>query len=492
MIPVRVVRLQTTRLSIPAWALAFLLFGSLAHSRVAAQESAKPNIVVVFTDDQGYQDLGCFGSPTIKTPNVDRLAREGMRFTDFHVAATVCTPSRGALLTGRYPVRLGLAKGVLYPHSKNGLDPSEVTVAEVLREAGYRTACIGKWHLGHRDEFLPTSQGFDEYYGIPYSNDMWLAPDLKLAPEIHFTEGFTLEKTKEIMAREQKTRNQVPLMRGNQVIEFPCDQSTVTRRYVQETVRFIAAHRSSPFFVYLAHSMPHIPLHASPEFKGKSEGGLYGDTIEEIDWGVGEILKCLKENGLDEKTLIVFTSDNGPWLTMGKNGGSALPLRNGKGSTFEGGLRVPCVMRWPGKIPAGTVCDELTCTMDLLPTVCAILGRDTPAGVVLDGRNILDLMRGHPDARSPHDCFLYYSMTGVLSAIRQGDWKLHFELPCFGYANAGEAEEYVAKLQKKPYVPELFNLKEDVGEKRDRAAEMPERVEKLQALAREKAIAEGR
>lgn len=452
----------------------------------AAQE--KPNIVIIFNDDQGYQDLGCFGSPKIKTPHIDAMAREGMRFTDFLVASPVCTPSRAALLTGRYPKRLGLAKGVLFPDSKTGLDPAEVTIADIARDAGYKTACIGKWHLGHRDEFLPTSQGFETYFGIPYSNDMWLSPDLKLAASVKCNGDMTLERIKEIMAKSEKTMSKVPLMRGNEVIEFPCDQTTVTRRYFQEAAKIVGENKDKPFFIYLANSMPHIPLFASPEFKGKSAGGLYGDTIEEIDAGVGVLMQALRDNGVDRKTLVVLTSDNGPWLVMGPNGGSALPLRNGKGSTFEGGQRVPCVMRWPDVIPAGTTCGELACTMDLLPTVCAMLGREVPAARPVDGRNILELMKGVAGAKSPHEFYLYYSSQGKLSAIRQGEWKLHAEVPCFGYANTGESKEYIEKLKQKPYVPELFNLKDDIGEKTDLAAEKKELVERLQALLKEKEI----
>ena len=464
------------------WFIIVALFILGHHARAMAAEPQRPNIIVIFADDQGYQDLGCFGAPRIKTPNIDELAKQGMRFTDFHSAATVCTPSRAGLLTGRYPVRSGMAKGVLFPYSKTGMSPDEITIAEVLKGVGYSTAAIGKWHLGHQDQFLPTSQGFDSYYGVPYSNDMWLAPEMKLAAGLKMNEGFTLEQIREIMAKAQQTKNKVPLVRGNEVIEFPADQTTLTRRYTEEARAIITKNRGNPFFIYLAHSMPHIPLFASDAFKGKSAGGLYGDTIEEIDWSVGEIVKCLKENGVDGNTLIVFTSDNGPWLTMRQDGGSALPLRNGKGSTFEGGLRVPCVMSWPGNIPAGTACNELASTMDLLPTISAIVGRALPADRPIDGKNILDLTRGIPGAKTPHDVYLYYSMGGVLSAIRQGDWKLHFEIPCMSYATFGEPAEYLEKLKLKPYAPELYNLREDIGETRNLAADHPEIVVRMKAL----------
>lgn len=467
--------------------LFFCALLAVSLSRFAAAQD-KPNVIIIFNDDQGYRDLGCFGSPNIKTPNIDAMAREGMRFTDFMVASPVCTPSRAALMTGRYPKRLGLANGVLFPNSKKGLDPAEVTLADIAKEAGYRTACIGKWHLGYQDQFLPISQGFETYFGIPYSNDMWLAADLKLAADVKYNDGMTPERTKEIMTKAEKTPHKVPLMRGNEVIEFPCDQTTITRRYFQEAAKIVGENKDKPFFIYLANAMPHIPLFASPEFKGKSAAGLYGDTIEEIDAGVGTLMQSLRDNGIDRKTLVVFTSDNGPWLVMGPNGGSAQPLRNGKGSTFEGGQRVPCVMRWPDAIPAGTTCGELACTMDLLPTLCAILGREVPTARPVDGRSILDLMKGVAGAKTPHEFYLYYSAKGDLAAIRQGEWKLHADLPCFGYANTGESKEYLERLKQKPYAPELFNLKDDVGEKTDLAAEKKEIVERLQALLKEKAI----
>lgn len=464
----------------------FALFGE--RCSWAADGDQLPNIIVIFTDDQGYQDLSCFGAEKLKTPHIDQMAAEGMKFTDFHVASPVCTPSRAALLTGRYPARLGLHRGVLFPNSQNGLEPEEVTIAEVLKQAGYRTACVGKWHLGHRDPYLPTSQGFDSYYGIPYSNDMSLAPDLKLADDLTLKEGFTREKVEEIQAKKQRTANKVPLMRGNEVIEFPCDQTTITRRFTDEVIQVIEQDAPKPFFVYLAHSMPHIPLFVSEEYQGTSDAGLYGDVIEEIDGNVGRILEALKKSGKDDNTLVVFTTDNGPWLVMKDKGGAAKPLRNGKGSTFEGGQRVPTVMRWPGKIPAGTTCDQLALTMDLLPTFAAITGQPLPAGREIDGANILPLMLGKEGAQTPHEFFLHYSMQGKLSAIRAGDWKLHFEKPCMSYAEFGEPKEYIDKISKGPFEPELYNLADDIGESNNLAGQRPELVEKLRALAEEKQV----
>ncbi|HEY8503213.1 MAG TPA: sulfatase, partial [Gemmataceae bacterium] len=294
-----------------------------------------PNFVIVFTDDQGYGDVGCYGGKGFETPNLDRMAREGVRFTDFYVAQAVCSASRAALLTGCYPNRIGIL-GALGPASKHGINDGEMTIAEVLKPRGYATAMFGKWHLGHHPRFLPTRHGFDEYAGLPYSNDMWPHHPTAKFPEL-------------------------PMLDGETVINHevsPADQTQLTTWYTRRAVRFIERHRDEPFFLYVAHSMPHVPLFVSDRFKGKSERGLHGDVMEEIDWSVGEILKALKDNGLDESTLVLFTCDNGPWLSYGEHAGSAGPLREGKGTTFEGGVRVPCIARWPGKIPAGSVCRE--------------------------------------------------------------------------------------------------------------------------------------
>lgn len=442
------------------------LVGGCASSVRRSQR--KPNFVVIFTDDQGYQDLGCFGSPNIKTPNIDKMADEGMRFTDFYVGASVCTPSRAGLLTGCYPGRVGNLP-VLFPNGKRGLNPNEVTIARMLKGQGYASACIGKWHLGHKPEFLPTRHGFDTYYGIPYSNDMWIDPEMKLAKEIKLREGMTLADIAGHSEKKKIKRNLVPLMRDEEVIEYPADQRTLTQRYTAEAIKFITQNRDNPFFLYLPHTMPHIPLYASDAFRGKSEIGLYGDTIQEIDHSTGEILRCLKSLGLDENTMVVYTSDNGPWnlkdMQQHKQkgdmhrrvGGSALPLKGWKFSKHEGGYRVPAVMRWPGKIPAGVTCGEIVSTIDLLPTLAGYSGASLPKNKI-DGKSIAPLIENRPGARSPHDYFLYSGNNEAL--IRQDKWKY--------------------------YEDKLYDLSTDISEKHDVAGEHPEVAQKLAALAKEK------
>jgi len=390
----------------------------------------KPNFVVIFTDDQGYADVGCFGADGFETPNLDRMAAEGAKFTDFYSAAPVCSPSRAALLTGCYPMRVSIPR-VLFPRDKIGLNPDEITIAEILKHRGYATCCIGKWHLGHLPAFLPTRQGFDYYFGLPYSNDM----------------------------------GSPPLIEGEKTIERKLDQSQLTRRYTEKVIEFIRKNKNRPFFVYLPHTMPHIPLHVSDKFKGKSRQGLYGDVIMELDWSVGQILDAIKQLGIDEKTLVIFTSDNGPWLSMGKNGGSAKPLRGGKFSTYEGGMREPCIMRWPGKIPAGVVCSEIATTMDFLPTLAKLAGAKAPADRIIDGKDISALMTD-PKAKTPYKAFFYY-FEKQLGAVRSGQWKLIFE----------------RKRAKKAIPAALYNLQEDIGETHDLSAEHPDIVRKLTALA---------
>ncbi len=400
-----------------------------------------PNFVIIFTDDQGYQDVGCFGSPKIKTPRLDQMAAEGMKLTDFYSAASVCTPSRAALLTGCYATRVGLPS-VLFPSSRIGLNPDETTIAELLKARGYATCCIGKWHLGHLKPFLPTNHGFDHYFGIPYSNDM-------------------------------RHGGGVPLMRDTTIIERPVEQNDLTERYTAEAIKFIVANKDKAFFLYLAHTFPHVPLYASPPFKGKSARGLYGDVIECIDWSTGQILDTLKKLGLDGRTLVLFTSDNGPWLSKGKNGGSALPLRGGKFTTWEGGMREPTIARWPGRIPAGSVCSEIAGTIDILPTFARLAGAEVPTDRIIDGRDIWPLLSGQKGAKSPHEAYFYFR-GNRLEAVRSGKWKLR--LP-----------RQQRRRRKPPTdVPgQLYDLEADISEKSNVAEANPDIVQRLTAFAKQ-------
>ena len=430
----------------------------------------QPNFVLIFTDDQGYQDVGCFGSPKIKTPNLDRMAVEGMKLTDFYSAASVCTPSRAALLTGCYPTRVSLPS-VLFPRSNTGLNPDETTIAEILKGKGYATMCIGKWHLGFQKQFLPTHHGFDHYYGIPYSNDMWLAPDMAVAKDAKLGGGLKPDDLKPGI----KKKNDVPLLRDHEVVEYPADQTDLTERYTAEAVKFITANKGKPFFLYLPHTFPHIPLFASPPFKGKSARGLYGDVIEAIDWSVGQILATLKKLGLDEHTLVLFTSDNGPWLSKGANGGCALPLRGGKFTVWEGGMREPTLARWPGRIPAGSTCSEVATTLDVLPTFAKLAGGKAPADRIIDGKDIWPLLSGQKGARSPHEAFFFFRGNG-LQAVRSGKWKLHL-----GRTQRPRGKE---KAKPKTIPGQLYDLHADISESKDVAAQHPAVVERLVALCK--------
>ena len=425
----------------------------LVDSPIVAAENP-PNVIVIFADDQGYQDMGCFGSPKIKTPNFDQMAKEGRRFTDFYSAASVCSPSRAALLTGCYPPRVSVT-GVLFPRHTTGLNPAEVTIAELLKGRGYATACIGKWHLGHLPDFLPTSHGFDSYLGVPYSNDMTVDPKAKFADDVVLGEGIKLDDIK-------PKKNLVPLMQDEEIIEYPVDQAQLSQRYTKAAIDFITANQEKPFFLYLPHTMPHIPLFASENFAGKSERGLYGDVIEEMDWSTGQILKTLRDLKLADNTLVIYTSDNGPWLSKRENGGSALPLRDGKFSTYEGGMREPTIMWWPGKISPGE-CSEVCSTIDLLPTIATLAGAELPSDRVIDGQNIWPLMAGESDAKSPHDAYYYYRGNS-LQAVRQGDWKLR--------VGGGKNKAQI----------ELYNLADDLSEKMNVADKNPDVVAKLSGL----------
>jgi arylsulfatase len=440
-----------------------------------SQQNPKPtNIVVVFIDDMGYGDLGCYGATGYTTPNLDKLAAQGVRFTNFVSAQAVCSASRAGILTGCYPNRVGIS-GALMPDSKIGLNPDEETIAEVLKPQNYRSAAIGKWHLGCLKEFLPLQQGFDEYFGLPYSNDMW---------PVYF-DGTPMNSS--VNARKSKYP-QLPLIDGNdkiREIKTLEDQSELTTLYTERAVRFIGENRKNPFFLYVAHSMCHVPLAVSGKFKGKSQQGLFGDVIMEIDWSVGEIVKALEKNGLTRNTLIVFTADNGPWLNFGNHAGSAGGLREGKGASFEGGQREPCIMRWPGHIAEGTICNKLASTIDLLPTFAAITHSNLPKKKI-DGVNILPLMMGEPNA-NPRETFLYYYRKNNLEGIRKGNWKLVFAHPGRTYHGFEPGKDgFPGKTDENfSYGEELYDLRRDPGEQYDVKAYNPEIVEELKKLAQE-------
>jgi arylsulfatase A len=441
-------------------ALTFRLCLAAACAGSAALAAAdRPNFVILFADDLGYGDLGCFGHPTIRTPNLDRMANEGVKLTSFYVAASVCTPSRVALLTGRYPMRSGLQR-VIFPEDRVGIPEGEITVAEGLKPRGYRTMAIGKWHLGHaRTEFLPTSNGFDSYFGLPYSNDM-------IPPYV-------------------ETRVPLRFYRDASPIEAPVDQTTLTERYTEEAVKFIRASKDAPFFLYLAYSYPHVPLHASPEASGRSRRGLYGDVVETIDRSVGTVLKTIQDQGVDGNTFVLFTSDNGPWLPKGVDGGSAGLLRDGKGTTYEGGMREPFVARWPGTIPPSLVSAEVATSMDLYATILTAAGATVPADRPVDGKNLLPLLTGK--GGSPHEAFYYY-LGYVLEAVREGRWKLRVAIDpkTFGDHRERTLERTregrtfaVTELDGGSAPAELFDLEADPGERFNRIAEHPEIAARL-------------
>ena len=384
-------------------ALAF--FTGLAHSA----DVPRPNVILIFIDDMGYGDVGFNGATVPQTPNLDQMAAEGMKFTDFYVGCAVCSGSRTALLTGSHYQRVSM-KPVLFPDSVNGLHPDEVTLADMLKGAGYRTACVGKWHLGHLPPSLPTYQGFESYYGIPYSNDMWIDPANKLADDIVIRNGLTLEEVK----AGHKEKNEVPLFRDEEVIEYPADQTTITKRYTEEAIRFIEKKSDEPFFLYLPHTMVHLPLAVSEAFADPDKE-LITNAIEEVDWSVGEVLKAVKDAGIAEDTLVIFTSDNGAAV------GSSLPLRAKKGSVYDGGIREPTLMWWPGEIPAGSVCTEVAASIDVMPTLVELCGGTLPKEKI-DGKNIWPLISAEEGATSPHDAYVLMHGPGT---VRSGKWKFY-------------------------------------------------------------------
>ena len=426
----------------------FILSVLMAVGGVATA-AEKPNFVLIFVDDLGYADIGPFGSTLHRTPHLDRMAAEGRKLTSFYVSANVCTPSRSSLMTGSYPRRVGLdenEKGqwVLFPRNEEGLNPDEVTVAEMLKDVGYQTALVGKWHLGDQKAFLPTRHGFDSYFGIPFSNDM--GHDSR---------------------RQPYNYPPLPLLRGEEVIEEEPDQRLITQRYTHEALEFIERSKDGPFFLYLAHTMPHWPQYASEDFAGKSKNGKWGDTVEEIDWSTGQIFAKLDELGIDDDTLVIFTSDNGGAT---RHGASNAPLRGSKGTTWEGGHRVCFLARWPGHVPAGTSSDAMALSIDVLPTFAALAGGEVPSDRVIDGKDIRPILLGSESEPTPHVAYYYYFVSH-LNAVRSGRWKLHVA------RRGGRAPDY----EPSP-VLELYDLHSDIGETQNVAEAYPQVVERLQAL----------
>jgi arylsulfatase A-like enzyme len=423
-------------------------------------KNAGPNIIVIFTDDQGYRDLSCYGAPDFQTPHIDRMASEGIRFTNFYVGQPVCSASRAALLTGCYPSRVSI-HGALGPGARIGLNPEEETLAEICKSKGYKTAMVGKWHLGDHPDLYPTRQGFDEYFGLPYSNDMWpWHPNktLRFPP--------------------------LPLIENDSIMEYLHDeQNMLTTRYTEKATRFIEKNKDEPFFLYFAHSMPHVPLFVSEKFRGKSKEGLYGDVIMEIDWSVGRIMQTLQKLGLDKNTLVLFTSDNGPWLNYGEHSGSALPLREGKGTVLEGGVRVPCIVWWPGVIPAGRTQDQAAMTIDILPTIANLIGAKLPEKEI-DGKDIWPLISGVPDAKTPHEAFYFYFKNNELQGMRSGNWKLYFPHEYRSFeGKVGRSDGLPVDYDQRRMGLELYDLESDIGEKNNVADKHPAVVDSLERMA---------
>jgi arylsulfatase A-like enzyme len=446
---------MSIRLAVPV-----LFLATFPGVPAPAAERTLPNVVLVYADDLGYGDLGCYGGKGGHTPHLDRLAREGVRFTDFYVAQAVCSASRAALLTGCYPNRVGIL-GALGPGSEGGISDREKTIADVLKTRGYATAIYGKWHLGHQPRFLPTRHGFDDYFGLPYSNDMG---------PYH--------------PRARGRFPPLPLMEGEKVVETNPDQTQLTTWYTERAVGFIERNRSRPFFLYLAHTMPHVPLHVSDRHRGKSKRGLYGDVLMEIDWSVGQVLAALKRHNLDRDTLVLFASDNGPWLSYGEHAGVAGPLREGKATTWEGGVRVPFLARWPERIRAGTVQREPAMTIDVLPTLAALAGAQLP-GHKIDGKDIWPLLAGQEGAKGPHEA-LYFYLGRELQAVRSGKWKLHLPHGYRSLAGGPGGTDGKPVPMKQLQTPlALYDLEKDPGEKDNLAEANPGVVKRLEELAEE-------
>ena len=448
----------------PQLNLSYLLVVYMIVSCSGCQQASPPlppNIIIIFTDDQGYQDLGCFGSPDIETPNLDQMANRGIRLTQFYAAQAVCSASRAGLLTGCYPNRIGI-HNALMPNSPIGLHPDEVTLAELLKQKEYATALYGKWHLGDHPDFLPTRQGFDEFFGIPYSNDMW--PN-------HPQQGTVFNFPP------------LPLYEGDKIVDTLTDQTLLTTQLTERSVDFIHRNSKKPFFLYLAHPQPHVPLFVSDRFKGKSKRGLYGDVIMEIDWSVGEIMKALRTHEIEKNTLVIFTSDNGPWLSYGTHAGSALPLREGKGTAFEGGQREPTVMYMPGTLPAGRTITTPMMTIDLLPTIAHLTGTRLP-DCPIDGKNIWDVLTGVSD-KSPQQAYYYYYKVNELHGVRYGDWKMYF--PHNYRTLNGRPGGIDGRPAPYDYIDltsiELYNLSTDTSELHNVADQFPDVVKHIKVLA---------
>ncbi|MEX0678640.1 MAG: sulfatase [Pirellulales bacterium] len=444
----------------------------LAVQIAAAADASSPNVVIIFCDDLGYGDIGPFGAKDYATPNLDRMARDGIRFTRFYVAQAVCSASRAALLTGCYPNRIGI-RGALGPQAKVGISGDEMTLAEVVKQRDYATAIFGKWHLGHHPQFLPVRHGFDEYFGLPYSNDMWpYHPGLlHLPPAERKGRGFP----------------DLPMIEGDRVVDSEVtadDERQLTTWYTERAVKFIDRNKDRPFLLYVAHSMPHVPLFVSDKFQDKTKRGLFGDVIEEIDWSVGQILGALARHGLDERTLVIFTSDNGPWLSYGDHCGTAGPLREGKGTSWEGGVRVPFLARFSGTIPAGSVCTEPAMTIDLMPTIDRLVGAELPKHKI-DGLDVWPLLSGRPGAKNPHEAYYFYYADNELQAVMSGSKKLYLPHTYRTLAGreGGKGGMPVPYQQRTLTQPELYDVGADIGETSDIAAANPDVVERLLAIA---------
>lgn len=428
-----------------------------------------PNIIIMFMDDMGYADIGPFGARNYPTPNLDLMAKEGRKFTDFYVTQAVCSASRAGLLTGCYNIRIGIL-GALSHKSNHGLNPNEVTIAEICKQKGYATGCFGKWHLGHHKKFLPMQHGFDEYFGLPYSNDMWpYHPGVLHLP----------------MEERLKKWPHLPLIEGNKIVNPRVsgkDQEQLTKQYTERAVSFIEKNKDQPFFAYIPHSMVHVPLYVSEHFKGKSGVGLFGDVMMEVDWSVGQIMNVLRKHNLEKNTLFLFTSDNGPWLNYGDHAGSAAPLREGKGTMFDGGCRAPTLAWWPGKIPANSVCKEPAMTIDILPTVAKMIDAKLP-GHKIDGKNILHLMV-NDNSKSPQNAYFFY-YGNQLQAVRQGKWKLHFP---HGYrtmaGKPGGTNGIPTNYSQAKIGLSLFDLENDPGESIDLSKEFSEIVNRLSSIGK--------